>query len=52
VQPEDLATITPSYTFATPVLGGQAAVAVSAGSAYEMGLAGSKAPETLIFVCL
>jgi len=30
VQPEDLATITPSYTFATPVLGGQAAVAVSA----------------------
>jgi hypothetical protein len=52
VQPEDLATITPSYTFATPVLGGQAAVAVSAGSAYEMGLAGPKAPETLIFVCL
>src|SRR5260370_39580287 len=30
VQPEDLATITPSYTFATPVLGRQAAVAVSA----------------------
>src|SRR5258708_3139312 len=30
VSPEDLATITPSYTFATPVLGGQAAVAVSA----------------------
>src|SRR6516165_8826990 len=27
VQPEDLATITPSYTFATPVLGGHAAVA-------------------------
>ena len=30
VQPEDLATIAPSYTFATPVLGGQAAVAVAA----------------------
>src|SRR5215472_2017506 len=30
VQPEDLATIAPAYTFATPVLGGQAAVAVAA----------------------
>ena len=30
VQPEDLATIAPSYRFATPGLGGQAAVAVAA----------------------
>jgi hypothetical protein len=30
VSPEDLAMITPSYTFATPVLGGQAAVAFTA----------------------
>jgi len=30
VQPEDLATIAPSYTFATPVLGGQAAVGMAA----------------------
>jgi hypothetical protein len=30
ISPEDLATLTPSYTFATPVFGGQAAVAVTA----------------------
>ena len=30
VSPEDLAMITPSYTFATPVLGGQAAFALTA----------------------
>lgn len=30
VSPEDLAMVTPSYTFATPVLGGQAAVALQA----------------------
>ena len=30
VSPEDLAMITPSYTFATPVLGGQAAIALTA----------------------
>jgi len=30
IQPEDLAMITPTYTFATPVLGAQAAVAVGA----------------------
>jgi hypothetical protein len=30
VSPEDLAMITPSYTFATPVLGGQAALALTA----------------------
>ena len=28
VSPEDLAMVTPSYTFATPVLGGQAAIAL------------------------
>jgi hypothetical protein len=30
ISPEDLAMVTPSYTFATPVLGGQAAVALQA----------------------
>jgi hypothetical protein len=30
ISPEDLATITPTYTFATPVLGAQAAIAVTA----------------------
>jgi hypothetical protein len=30
ISPEDLAGITPSYTFATPVLGGQAAIALAA----------------------
>jgi len=30
ISPEDLATVTPSYTFATPVLGGQAAIALTA----------------------
>jgi hypothetical protein len=30
ISPEDLATVSPSYTFATPVLGGQAAVALTA----------------------
>jgi hypothetical protein len=30
ISPEDLATVTPGYTFATPVLGGQAAVALTA----------------------
>ena len=30
ISPEDLATISPSYTFATPVLGGQAAAALTA----------------------
>jgi hypothetical protein len=30
ISPEDLATVTPGYTFATPVLGGQAAMAVTA----------------------
>jgi len=30
ISPEDLATVTPSYTFATPVFGGQAAVALTA----------------------
>jgi hypothetical protein len=30
ISPEDLAMVTPSYTFATPVLGGQAAVALMA----------------------
>jgi hypothetical protein len=30
VSPEDLAMVTPSYTFATPVLGGQAAIALTA----------------------
>jgi hypothetical protein len=30
ISPEDLATISPGYTFATPVLGGQAAVALTA----------------------
>src|SRR6266403_1168113 len=30
IQPEDLAMVTPTYTFATPVLGGQAALAVQA----------------------
>jgi hypothetical protein len=30
ISPEDLATVTPSYAFATPVLGGQAAVALTA----------------------
>ena len=30
IQPEDLAMVTPTYTFATPVLGGQAALGVQA----------------------
>jgi hypothetical protein len=30
IQPEDLITVTPTYTFATPVFGGQAALAVQA----------------------
>src|SRR5262249_18446584 len=30
ISPEDLATVTPSYAFATPVLGGQAAIALTA----------------------
>jgi hypothetical protein len=30
IQPEDLAMVTPTYTFATPVLGGQAALAAQA----------------------
>src|SRR5262249_61028852 len=30
ISPEDLATVTPSHTFATPVLGGQAAIALAA----------------------
>jgi hypothetical protein len=30
IQPEDLAMVTPTYTFATPVFGGQAALAVQA----------------------
>jgi len=30
ISPEDLAMITPAYTFATPVLGGQAAIALTA----------------------
>ena len=30
ISPEDLAMVTPSYTFATPVFGGQAAVALQA----------------------
>ena len=30
ISPEDLAMVTPSYTFATPVLGGQAAIALTA----------------------
>ena len=30
ISPEDLAMVTPSYTFATPVLGGQAAVGLTA----------------------
>src|SRR5262249_53535897 len=30
ISPEDLAVITPTYTFATPVFGGQAAIALAA----------------------
>src|SRR5262245_52093834 len=30
ISPEDLATVTPSYTFATPILGAQAAAALTA----------------------